>query len=193
MSAKIEDLIPEFQAKANQLLANCRARGVEMRPVFTVRTPFEQAKLWRQSRTGEQVRAKVAEFRQKGAPFLAFCIEDVGPSSGPKVTNAPPGLSWHQFGESMDCVWIVNGKEVWDTARKVNGVNGFQVYAEEAKKMGLNAGLFWNSFQDPPHVQLRAESNPAKVFSLQQIDQIMRERFAPANFTVPVATPQPAG
>jgi len=39
------------------------------------------------------------------------------------------------------------------------------------KKLGLDAGLFWNNFKDSPHVQLRKVSNPAKVFSLQEIDQ----------------------
>lgn len=193
MSAKLDDLVPEFRTQVDKLLANGRARGVEMRPVFTLRTPREQAVLWRQSRTGEEVRAKAAELRAKGAPFLAFCLEDVGPRTGPKVTNALPGLSWHQWGEALDCVWVVNGKAEWSTQKKVNGVNGFRVYAEEAKKLGLDAGLFWKSLVDAPHVQLHAESSPAKRYTLKEIDATMRTRFAPAGFTVPVVTPQPVG
>ena len=193
MSAKLDDLVPAFRNQVVKLLANCRARGVEMRPVFTLRTPFEQGALWRQSRTGEQVRAKITELRAKGAPFLAFCIEDVGPRNGSHVTNAVPGLSWHQWGEALDCVWVVSGEAVWSTQKKVNGVNGFSIYAQEARKLGLDAGLFWNSFKDPPHVQLRGVSNPGKVFSLKDIDATMRERFAPADFTVPIAIGQPVG
>jgi peptidoglycan LD-endopeptidase CwlK len=51
------------------------------------------------------------------------------------------------------------------------------VYADEAKKIGLDAGLFWKSLQDSPHVQLRKVSDPGKIFTLTQIDQSMVERF----------------
>ncbi len=51
------------------------------------------------------------------------------------------------------------------------------VYADEAKKLGLDAGLFWKSLQDSPHVQLRKVSNPRKIFTLDEIDQSMKEKF----------------
>ena len=62
MAANMSDLVPDFRRKAEQLLRGCRQRGVEMRPIFTLRTPFEQAKLWRQLRI-EEVRKK---FRSSG-------------------------------------------------------------------------------------------------------------------------------
>jgi peptidoglycan L-alanyl-D-glutamate endopeptidase CwlK len=176
-SRDIDDLIPEFRPKARTLLENCRNRGIEMRAYDTLRSPFEQGKIWRQSRTKEQVRAKIKELRDAGAEFLAFCIESVGPQSGREVTKAPPGLSWHQWGEAFDSFWVVNGAAVWSTTKKINGLNGYHVYAEEAEKIDLTPGGLWPTFKDWPHAQFRSAKSPTAVHSLTDIDQIMRERF----------------
>jgi peptidoglycan LD-endopeptidase CwlK len=176
-SSKIDELIPEFRPTAVTLLANCISRGIEMRPYQALRSPFEQGKLWRQSRTTEQVKKKIKEFRDAGATFLAECIESVGPQSGPHETNSPPGLSWHQWGEAFDSFWVVNGGSEWSTERKINGLNGYRVYAEEAAKLGLTPGGLWPNFKDWPHVQLKSAGSPTAVHSLTEIDQIMKERF----------------
>ncbi len=110
----------------------------------------------------------IPEFRPNaGAEFLAFCIESVGPQSGPEVTKAPPGLSWHQWGEAFDSFWVVNGDAEWSTTRKINGLNGYHVYAEEAAKIGVTPGGLWTTFKDchthnldPPNVQLRSTHSP---------------------------------
>ncbi len=177
MSRSLDDLTSEFRGKVEQLLGVCHAAGVEMRPYFTVRTPFEQGKLWRQSRSSEEVQGKIDELRAKGADFLAQCIESVGPQHGEHVTNAMPGFSWHQWGEAVDCFWLVNGKAEWSTTRKVDGINGYRVYAEKAQGLGLEAGGFWRRLKDWPHVQLRADANPSRVFTLEQIDAEMRSKF----------------
>jgi hypothetical protein len=173
----LADLVPEFQPQCAQLLAACRARGVEMRVNETVRDPFRQARLWRQSRTTETIQAKIRALRDGGAEFLAHCLESVGPQHGDPVTNALPGLSWHQWGEALDCFWVVDGEAEWSTTRKVGGVNGFRVYAEEARARGLTAGAFFTSIKDFPHVQLRAAAGPASLFTLGEIDRTMRDRF----------------
>jgi hypothetical protein len=177
-SRRIEDLIPEYQPRALTLLEKCQARGIEMQPYNTLRSPFEQAKLWRQSRSKQKVHAKIAQLRSLGADFLAFCLESVGPQpTGPPVTDAPPGLSWHQWGEAMDCFWLVNGDDEWSTERKVNGLNGYRVYAEEAKQMGLTPGGLWQNFKDWPHVQLKPQGSPDDLMPLTDINRIMEERF----------------
>lgn len=51
MSRDLNDLIPEFKDKVVQLLQNCDQSGYKMRQFYTLRTPFEQAILWRQSRS----------------------------------------------------------------------------------------------------------------------------------------------
>jgi len=177
-SRKIEDLVPELQPLARTLLEKCHARGIEMRPCATLRDPFEQARLWRQSRSKAKVHAKIAELRSRDAEFLAFCLESVGPQpTGDEVTGSVPGLSWHQWGEAMDCFWLVNGDDEWSPDLKINGLNGYRVYAAEAKQMGLTAGGLWPNFKDWPHVQLKPNKSPESVMSIIDIDRIMNERF----------------
>ncbi len=177
MGDELDTLIPEFREKVEALLVACRQQGITMRPYFGLRGPIEQAKLWRQSRCSDEIRAKIAEFRAAGAPFLADCIERAGPQNGKPVTNAAPGLSWHQWGEAVDCFWLVGGQAEWSSARKVNGVNGYACYAAAAPGLSLDAGGNWARFKDWPHVQHRAASSPAKLYSLEQIDAEMRKRF----------------
>jgi peptidoglycan LD-endopeptidase CwlK len=179
MPPTLDDLIPSFRDGVSRLLDACAARGVEMRMNETLRTPFDQARFWRQSRTLAEIQAKIAELQSAGAPFLADCIRRVGPQHGDPVTNAPPGLSWHQWGEALDCFWVVDGEAEWSTTKKVNGVNGFRVYANEAHELGLDAGGLWTKLKDWPHVQLRPGRSPLALMSLQAIDTAMAARFGP--------------
>ncbi len=176
-SRNIDDLVPELRPTARTLMQNCLSRGIEMRVYETLRTPFEQGKIWRQSRTREQVQRKIRELQDAGADFLAFCIESVGPQSGRHVTDAPPGLSWHQWGEAFDSFWVVNGAAEWSTTRKINGLNGYRVYAEEAEQLGVTPGGHWTNFKDWPHVQLKSAKSPASVVSLIEVNRVMKERF----------------
>ncbi|MGH9798823.1 MAG: M15 family metallopeptidase [Blastocatellia bacterium] len=176
-SRNIEDLIPKFRPLAKELLKNCLARGVEMRPNQTLRDPFEQARLWRQSRTIEQIKQRIEVFKGAGATFLAHCLESVGPQSGDHVTDAPPGLSWHQWGEALDCFWVVDGKADFSVSRLVKGVNGYRVYVEEAAKLGLTPGGLFKKLKDFPHVQFRPEGSPTSVFNLAEISAEMEKRF----------------
>jgi hypothetical protein len=167
------DLIDKLQIT----LDACRNRGVEMRPYNGLRPPHDQAKYWRQSRTSLEIRRKIEELRDSGATYLARVLDEVGPQHGPEVTKVIPGFSWHQWGEAVDSFWVVNGGAEWSTTKKINGVNGYKVYADEAKRAGLTAGGLWTSFKDWPHVQLRAESNPGRLLSLQDINDEMERRF----------------
>jgi len=177
MSRNLNDLAPDFKPKVEELLQRTEDAGYTMRPYFTLRTPFKQAELWRQSRPLEAINSKISEFENAGADFLAHCLESVGPQNGDHVTNAPPGYSWHQWGEGLDCFWLVNGDAEWSTRKKINGNNGYRVYADMAVSIGLAAGGFWHSFKDWPHVQLRKESGPKSVFSMNQINEEMRNLF----------------
>lgn len=172
-------LTDEFRLAVITLLDRCAERGTPMRPYYTIRTPFQQARLWRQSRSKDEVEARVAQLKDQSAPFLADCITRVGSQQGDPVTNAIPGLSWHQWGEAVDCFWLVGSAAEWSSKKKINGVNGYQVYAHEAQSAGLTAGGLWSSFKDWPHVQVRAAGSPLKVMSLADIDKEMKQRFGP--------------
>ena len=187
MVARLNDLVPGFRDKVGELLQNCAAQGVIMVPSEGVRAPRQQAIYWRQSRSIIEINDAIAMLRRDGAPFLARELEAVGPHHGDEVTKVLPGNSWHQWGEAVDCFWQVDGRAEWSTTKKINGVNGYQLYASQARALDLDAGLFWTRFKDAPHVQLRGTANPrASGLSWPAIDQAMQERFGT---TSPVVSP----
>lgn len=163
--------------RVDDLLSLCAARGVTMRPYTALRDPYAQARLWRQSRSREEIAAAVQRLTAHGAPFLAECLWVVGPQYGDPVTNALPGLSWHQWGEAVDCFWLVAGQAEWSTRRLVQGINGYQVYAQAAGTVGLTAGGLWPRFKDWPHVQGRPAASPQDLYSLGEISRRMEQWF----------------
>ena len=178
MAISLDGLEPEFKSKVEHLLDVCRASGVIMRPYTGLRKPSKQAKLWRQSRSTEQIEAEIQRLRDAGAPYLASVLDKVGPQHGPHVTNALPGLGWHQWGEAVDCFWAVDGRAVWSPELTIDGINGYRFYAETAQNIGLTAGGFWTSIKDWPHVQLRTTGSPISAgMTFAQIDAIMKSRF----------------
>ncbi|RQV96667.1 MAG: hypothetical protein EH224_03705 [Calditrichaeota bacterium] len=122
MSRDLNDLIPVFKTQVESLLKLCSDSGYPMRPFFTLRTPFEQGILWRQSRSTKEIKEKISYLKRKGAPFLAYCIESVGPQNGRHVTNAIPGLSWHQWGEAVDCFWLIDDNAEWSVRKKLTAL-----------------------------------------------------------------------
>ncbi|WGK69407.1 M15 family metallopeptidase [Candidatus Haliotispira prima] len=177
MSDIVSGLVPDLGTKVVELLAHCKARGYEFKAIAGVRDPLTQAKYWVQSRTPEAKQAQIDSFKKEGAPFLAKLLEMVSPPHGDHITNTPPGFSWHQWGEACDCAWMVNGKIDYSTTEKINGLNGYAVYAEEAKKIGLTAGAYWTDFKDWDHVQLRATDNPGDIYSAKEINDQMLKQF----------------
>jgi hypothetical protein len=173
----LDDLDAGLRVRVTALLDQCRTDGVEMRPYMTLRTPLEQAKLWRQSRALEEIILKITELQAAGAAYLAGCLEAAGPQNGPHVTNAPPGFSWHQWGEAVDCFWVVDHKAEWSTKRLVDGRNGYRHYASIAAALDLTPGGHWPKFKDWPHVQMRPENSPRGVMTLTDMDERLAERF----------------
>lgn len=172
----------QFRQTVDQVLQKCQHLGIVMRPYFALRNPFKQAEFWRQSRSREEIDAKISELREKEAFYLADVIESVGPQFGDHVTNAIPGLSWHQWGEAIDCYWLVDGEAEWSSAKKAalsdgRSMNGYRLYAEEGEALGLTAGGFWKSFKDWPHLQKRDEGVRSYIPSLKQIDEEMEAKW----------------
>ena len=140
-------LDPEFRATADLVLERCREKGFTLKPFFTVRDPWAQARLWRQSRTSEQINGALRGLLKEEAHFLAEILQSVGPQTGQWATNALPGQSWHQYGLALDCFVSELGVAVWDYSHP-----GYAVYAEAARDLGLEAGHFWSS-KDSVHIQ----------------------------------------
>lgn len=186
MSRDVDTLVGALKEKAELVLATCEERGIIMRPFFTERTPWEQARIWRSTRSSQEVLQARERLVANGAVHIASVLDMVGPQYSPPsarghLTNALPGLSWHQWGEALDCFWLLDGQAIWSTKREVilsDGMksNGYLVYADEAIQAGLlSAGLSWG--WDWPHVQLRAYGSPHDVFSWKEIDSAMLDKF----------------
>jgi peptidoglycan LD-endopeptidase CwlK len=177
MPIELSPLDNELAPLITELIRACDAAGVTVRPYIGLRDPFDQARLWRQSRSTEEINKKIDDLVASHCAFLAECLSSVGPQYGRPVTNAIPGLSWHQYGEAVDFLWIVDGAAEWSTRKRIDGVNGFLLLADKAEALGLTAGGHWQSFKDWAHVQLRAAASPLPTMTLQEIDTAMKERF----------------
>lgn len=168
MAADLSLLEPDFRARVEGTLATCRREGVVLRPFCTIRSTLDQARLWRQSRSTKAIAREIQKLRDNGADYLAWCLERVGAQDGRPVTNAIPGMSWHQWGEACDCFLVVDGEAVWDA-----GDPGYETYVEVAEEHGLVSGRSWH---DIVHVQKRLES-VLGAYSLASIDREMQVRY----------------
>lgn len=176
-------LEPEFRCRFEVLLKECAARGFEMVPYSVVRTPWDQARIWRSTRATSTIRRRIGDLRESGQKFLAQCIEDVGPqrgSLGNHVTWVIPGYSWHNWGEAVDCYWKIDGRASWTTVRTItvsgSKINGYKAYAEIAESMGLySGGVNWG--MDWPHVHKQGFDSPGKVMSPREINDEMEKRW----------------
>jgi len=111
-------LYPKFAHQLADFLELCTAKGLHVEGTEGYRSPERQAELYAKGRT---------------AP-------------GPRVTNARPGLSPHQWGCACDFIFI--------------GEDGKRTYEGDWKEFGCcaeRAGLVWggnfSSIPDRPHVE----------------------------------------
>lgn len=123
-SRKIEDLEPVTQQKVLALLQRCAREGILLKVTSTYRTWAEQAEIYAQGRT----------------------------KPGKKVTNAPPGYSWHNFRRAADLADI-------DASPFDLGNPGLQdddpiweKIGDHAEAVGLEWGGRWKT-PDRPHVE----------------------------------------
>jgi peptidoglycan L-alanyl-D-glutamate endopeptidase CwlK len=132
--SNISTLVPSAQAKAREWLVRCRAEGINVKVICGLRNYEEQAELYAHGRT----------------------------KPGPKVTNAMPGYSWHNFGVAWDfVVFDANGQPLWDSPLMERcGVIG--------EELGLEWGGRWKSPEDKPHLQLKTGLTLAQARQLQK-------------------------
>ena len=170
MAADLNQLDPAFREKMLQVYAACLARGYEFRPNFTGRTPWEQARLWRQGHSFEEVQSEATRISSAGARYLADILLSVGPQHGPWATNALPGMSWHNFKPSKACdsFLLIAGKAEWD-----GGHPGYLALAEEGAKVGLTN---MRKIHDYGHLQLEAREVP-EIYSLAALSQAMQQMW----------------
>ena len=170
MSRSLDDLDPAFHLKIIQLLQNCATLHFELVPYFTLRTPQDQAVLWRQSRGEAEIDQKIASLRAIGAQWLSNVLAMAPQKTGPWATNGVPGNSWHQWALACDCYWQTPTGVQW------NDGAGYTIYANEAVKLGLTVGRDFSK-PDIDHVQMPTQGAPSDLYSWPDIDAQMREKF----------------
>ena len=118
----LDQLYPPFVEKLLNLLAKCHEEGAWYYCLTGYRAPTEQAKLYFQGRT----------------------------TPGPRVTNAKPGYSLHQYGIACDVARDLDFTKAglqpdWST-------EGYQRLHDESEAFGLQVGVPFP--QDAGHIQL---------------------------------------
>lgn len=130
-SRRLEDLHPQLEAIASQLVHEWKQLGLDVLITCTYRSDQEQADLYAQGRD----------------------------KPGRVVTNARPGRSAHNFtlhgkpaALALDIVPVVNGKPLWDSKGAAKAI--WQAAAAPAIAHGLRwYGSPGSAFQEYPHLQ----------------------------------------
>jgi peptidoglycan L-alanyl-D-glutamate endopeptidase CwlK len=91
-----------------------------------------------------------------------------------RVTNAPAGKSFHNYGLALDIV-LINGKNaVWDTVCDFDddGTSDWMEVVNIFKKAGWTWGGDFSSFKDYPHFEKTFGYNIEECLSRHQTDQV---------------------
>jgi peptidoglycan LD-endopeptidase CwlK len=171
-SRDLKDLTAATQVKAKKVLTLTKEKGLDLMIYCTLRSLEEQARLFRQSRSKDEIVAKMKQMQAAGFGFLADIIDAVGPcNTAAWATNAGPGESWHNYGEAFDAVPVVNGKLAWDQAAYKKQ---WLVYGECARAAGLEWAGDWKKAKEYPHAQNRFGENPLKTYSPDQVEELLK-------------------
>lgn len=178
MAADLAQLDPLLQKAIAGVYRGCLAfpGHFEFRPNFTGRTPWQQARLWRQSRALEEVADAVQTLKTKGADYLAQVLEEVGPQHGPWATNALPGQSWHNWkpARAVDSFLVRAAAAVWD-----GGDPGYLALRTVGERLGLTSLA---RIHDYGHLQLDADELPQR-YSLAVLSETMRSLWGEKEIT----------
>lgn len=119
---QLDKVHPTLAAKILQVIALAAKDGYRLTVTQGLRTIDEQNALYAQGRT----------------------------RSGPIVTNARGGFSWHNFGLAVDLAYMdESGKPSWDEKRF-----NYRLFGKWGAAVGLEWGGNWKKFRDQPHFQM---------------------------------------
>lgn len=137
-SRKIEDLHPKVADLCRAFIAECAKQGIDVLITSTYRDNESQAALYAQGRT----------------------------KSGPKITNAKPGQSFHNWLVAFDFVPIEHGKAQW------NDLDAFRRCGECAEHVGLEWAGRWVKFKEMAHCQFTGGLKLADFQAGKTLDSI---------------------
>lgn len=169
MTVSLDGLQADFRSKIEILITQlCKQNQYTFRITYALRTPLEQARLWRQGRNRNLIESRINDLEALGCDYMAECLHIVGPQTGKStVTNALPGQSWHQWGEAADFAAYDGAKYLKDGNHEA-----YDLLALKAQNLSLTNGKTWG---DAGHIQYSKLGKPQ--YSLQDINDIMRDRF----------------
>lgn len=90
-----------------------------------------------------------------------------GISGEGKVTNARGGSSAHQYRAAVD--GCRDGDVVKAGLQPIWKTEEYRALADRAVEKGLEAGMFWKSIVDAPHIQLPLQSKGVTIAKLKEI------------------------
>lgn len=118
----LDGLDPSFRPRVEAFLRLAKARGHEVILTEGHRSTERQAALYAKGRA----------------------------EPGPRVTNAPPGSSWHEFRLAVDFVPLKDGKPWWAAPLGI-----WEELGELLEKAGCEWGGRFKTILDMPHGQYR--------------------------------------
>ena len=134
----LASLLPEVQSKFRAFVEEAQAlavsKGLQYVVICGTRTYQEQAALYRRGR-------------------------DI---PGPKVTNAPPGYSMHNFGLAID-MGVFEGKSYLDSDKPAKADAFHKAASAIAAKHGIRWGGNFKSIVDAPHFELDTKISLAEL------------------------------
>lgn len=104
-----------FETKVREAMEEAQAEGMSVIPTCGLRPPWEQAKLWRGTRSKHLI-CRVIDYYQNIMPYVTSLIEDVGFQKRREndsrlgwpfpIGHEMPALSSHQWGLALDFVLV---------------------------------------------------------------------------------------
>ncbi len=167
-------LTPNFRPLVEKLIEKCAKKRVKLVPEFTLRGPLTQARLWCQGRSRFQIQIMIENFKKLQCPTMLRCLERAFAEKPKKdlskiCTHSLPGESWHHWGEAVDLYVEKRGKIARDDSK------AYQIFREEADKLGLVSGANFKRLAEPAHIQLSTFIKPNQSF--YTLDRRLAEKF----------------
>ena len=157
----LSELESEFRDKLIHVIRDCVAAGIDLNLEVGTLSAEDQSKLWRRSRSDVQIDHAIYDFREQKCTFLADILEKSNTSIGVCVTNDLPGLTWHNYGEQIE-TGLPHDSDKHLLLIKI------------AKKHDLTLGL---SYAGNITIRKSPFVSPLEVYKLQEIDEIMQEKW----------------
>ena len=146
-ASRLAPLHPRLKKLGVELIAKCKAQGIDILITQGLRTVEEQDALFAQGRLGL---AQVNGLRKKAS------MAPIGPKENTKVTNARGGQSFHNFGLAIDFVPLLSmGKANWNTKDP-----SWMKVRQIGKALGLRPASEVKPDWDLPHLQLVIGGKP---------------------------------